>query len=88
METNTFGAFIWNNIIKIVRNRRICLVRRDDSAICQLVIACHGVAIRDAPLNAAFINRIIRTFWLTRTTIDALVRNHDCHIAKKLIDEQ
>jgi hypothetical protein len=79
VETLALGAFVWGDIIGINAYRRKTLFGAYSCSIHQGKITFDGCSVGDGPLNATFINRVIRTFGLAGAAVDTLFSNFDCH---------
>jgi hypothetical protein len=79
VEALALSAFVWGDIVRIHADRRKTLFGAYSCSIHQGKIAFDGRSVSDRPLNAAFIDRVIRTFGLAGAAIDTLFGNFDCH---------
>lgn len=80
MKSLAFSTFIRYDKINFVGNRLLFFIHRHNPAVFQRIFTTNIGTIFDRPLNAAFINSIIRAFRLTCPTIYTFIGYSDCHL--------
>ena len=85
METGTFCAFARYDVVKFIGHGRLsvfCINRRSVFQFNCFQLGSPG----PVPLLSAFIDGCIGAFRFTCTSVDALVRNYNCHAFSNFTD--
>jgi hypothetical protein len=79
VKTYAFCAFVRNDVIIFIGYGRVSIVRITIVAAFRSDHARNVGLVRESPFLSMFVDRAIRTFWLARGAIDAIVCDNYCH---------